>query len=83
MPRYDARASVLLARRRTHDIYSIEDLAQLIHDLKCANPEGEVSVKLVVRRVWESSPRESRKRKRITSSCPAVTADGGGGLDGY
>ena len=30
-----------------HDIYSIEDLAQLIYDLKCANPEGEVSVKLV------------------------------------
>jgi glutamate synthase (NADPH/NADH) len=30
-----------------HDIYSIEDLAQLIHDLKNANPEGEVSVKLV------------------------------------
>jgi glutamate synthase (NADPH/NADH) large chain len=30
-----------------HDIYSIEDLAQLIHDLKNANPEGSVSVKLV------------------------------------
>jgi glutamate synthase domain-containing protein 2/glutamate synthase domain-containing protein 1/glutamate synthase domain-containing protein 3 len=30
-----------------HDIYSIEDLAQLIHDLKCANPEAEVHVKLV------------------------------------
>lgn len=30
-----------------HDIYSIEDLAQLIHDLKNANPAGEVSVKLV------------------------------------
>jgi len=30
-----------------HDIYSIEDLAQLIHDLKCANPVGNVSVKLV------------------------------------
>ncbi len=30
-----------------HDIYSIEDLAQLIHDLKNANPSGEVSVKLV------------------------------------
>jgi glutamate synthase domain-containing protein 2/glutamate synthase domain-containing protein 3 len=30
-----------------HDIYSIEDLAQLIHDLKCANPKGRVSVKLV------------------------------------
>jgi glutamate synthase (NADPH) large chain len=30
-----------------HDIYSIEDLAQLIHDLKLANPRGTVSVKLV------------------------------------
>ena len=30
-----------------HDIYSIEDLAQLIHDLKNANPQARVSVKLV------------------------------------
>jgi glutamate synthase domain-containing protein 2/glutamate synthase domain-containing protein 1/glutamate synthase domain-containing protein 3 len=30
-----------------HDIYSIEDLAQLIHDLKNANPSADVSVKLV------------------------------------
>ncbi len=30
-----------------HDIYSIEDLAQLIYDLKCSNPEAKVSVKLV------------------------------------
>ncbi|MDY5954458.1 MAG: glutamate synthase large subunit [Kiritimatiellia bacterium] len=30
-----------------HDIYSIEDLAQLIHDLKNSNPEARVSVKLV------------------------------------
>ncbi len=30
-----------------HDIYSIEDLAQLIHDLKNANPAAGVSVKLV------------------------------------
>src|ERR1700689_2920729 len=30
-----------------HDIYSIEDLAQLIFDLKNVNPEGAVSVKLV------------------------------------
>jgi glutamate synthase (NADPH/NADH) len=30
-----------------HDIYSIEDLAQLIHDCKNANPEAKVSVKLV------------------------------------
>jgi glutamate synthase (ferredoxin) len=30
-----------------HDIYSIEDLAQLIHDLKNANPQARISVKLV------------------------------------
>lgn len=30
-----------------HDIYSIEDLKQLIHDLKCANPLARVHVKLV------------------------------------
>ncbi|MGE0749988.1 MAG: glutamate synthase large subunit [Variibacter sp.] len=30
-----------------HDIYSIEDLAQLIYDLKNTNPAGQVSVKLV------------------------------------
>jgi NAD(P)H-dependent glutamate synthase small subunit len=32
-----------------HDIYSIEDLAQLIHDLKCANPAAEIHVKLVAK----------------------------------
>ncbi|KAH7580750.1 Glutamine amidotransferases class-II [Nakaseomyces glabratus] len=30
-----------------HDIYSIEDLKQLVYDLKCANPRAGVSVKLV------------------------------------
>ncbi|MBU1997011.1 MAG: glutamate synthase large subunit, partial [Candidatus Omnitrophica bacterium] len=30
-----------------HDIYSIEDLSQLIHDLKNANPKADISVKLV------------------------------------
>jgi glutamate synthase (ferredoxin) len=30
-----------------HDIYSIEDLAELIHDLKNANPDARISVKLV------------------------------------
>ncbi|WP_079434406.1 glutamate synthase-related protein [Zoogloea sp. LCSB751] len=30
-----------------HDIYSIEDLAQLIHDLKNTNPKADISVKLV------------------------------------
>ncbi|WP_338753647.1 glutamate synthase large subunit [Bacillus sp. FJAT-52991] len=32
-----------------HDIYSIEDLAQLIHDLKNANPAARISVKLVAK----------------------------------
>ncbi len=30
-----------------HDIYSIEDLAQLIYDLKCSNPRARIHVKLV------------------------------------
>lgn len=30
-----------------HDIYSIEDLKQLIYDLKCSNPRSRISVKLV------------------------------------
>src|SRR5205814_992042 len=30
-----------------HDIYSIEDLKQLIYDLKCANPRARIGVKLV------------------------------------
>jgi glutamate synthase (NADPH/NADH) large chain/glutamate synthase (ferredoxin) len=30
-----------------HDIYSIEDLKQLIYDLRCSNPEARISVKLV------------------------------------
>ncbi len=30
-----------------HDIYSIEDLKQLIYDLRCANPQARISVKLV------------------------------------
>ena len=35
-----------------HDIYSIEDLAQLIHDLKNANPKASISVKLVQKPAW-------------------------------
>lgn len=30
-----------------HDIYSIEDIAELMYDLKCANPNARISVKLV------------------------------------
>ena len=36
-------------KRQHHDIYSIEDLAQLIFDLKNANPDARISVKLVAK----------------------------------
>ena len=41
------RASALISPPPHHDIYSIEDLAQLIYDLKNANPRARISVKLV------------------------------------
>src|SRR3954453_4674700 len=37
----------LISPPRHHDIYSIEDLKQLIYDLRCSNPRASVSVKLV------------------------------------
>ncbi len=40
-------ASTLVSPPPHHDIYSIEDLAQLIYDLKNTNPTADVSVKLV------------------------------------
>ncbi len=46
-PALDARASGLISPPPHHDIYSIEDLAQLIHDLKNANPAARIHVKLV------------------------------------
>ncbi len=45
--RYATPGVQLISPPPHHDIYSIEDLAQLIFDLKNANPEAEVSVKLV------------------------------------
>ena len=45
--RYSTPGVGLISPPPHHDIYSIEDLAQLIHDLKLANPGGTVSVKLV------------------------------------
>ncbi|HEV8094624.1 MAG TPA: glutamate synthase-related protein [Burkholderiales bacterium] len=45
--RYATPGVELISPPPHHDIYSIEDIAQLIHDLKNANPEGDVSVKLV------------------------------------
>jgi len=45
--RHSTPGAMLISPPPHHDIYSIEDLAQLIYDLKCANPEARVSVKLV------------------------------------
>ncbi len=45
--RYSTPGVGLISPPPHHDIYSIEDLAQLIFDLKNANPQSRVSVKLV------------------------------------
>jgi glutamate synthase (NADPH) large chain len=45
--RYSMPGVGLISPAPHHDIYSIEDLAQLIFDLKNVNPTGDVSVKLV------------------------------------
>jgi len=45
--RYSTPGVGLISPPPHHDIYSIEDLAQLIHDLKNTNPYARVSVKLV------------------------------------
>jgi glutamate synthase (NADPH) large chain len=60
LPGYKVDANIARVRHSTpgvglisppphHDIYSIEDLAQLIHDLKNVNPKARISVKLVSR----------------------------------
>ena len=48
-----------------HDIYSIEDLKQLIHDLKNANPAARVHVKLVA-----EVGRRHRRRRRVARPRP-------------
>ena len=45
--RYSTPGVELISPPPHHDIYSIEDLAQLIHDLKNGNPRASISVKLV------------------------------------
>ena len=57
-----------------HDIYSIEDIAQLIHDLKTANQDARIHVKLVAE-VGVSAPSPlAWPRPRRTSSSSAATA---------
>ena len=45
--RYTTQGVTLISPPPHHDIYSIEDLAQLIYDLKNVNPRARISVKLV------------------------------------
>jgi glutamate synthase (NADPH/NADH) large chain len=45
--RYSTPGVGLISPPPHHDIYSIEDIAQLIHDLKSANPRARIHVKLV------------------------------------
>ena len=45
--RYSTPGVGLISPPPHHDIYSIEDLAQLIYDLKCANSDAAINVKLV------------------------------------
>jgi glutamate synthase domain-containing protein 2 len=45
--RYSTPGVDLISPPPHHDIYSIEDLAQLIHDLKNGNDQARISVKLV------------------------------------
>jgi glutamate synthase (NADPH/NADH) large chain/glutamate synthase (ferredoxin) len=45
--RHTVPGVMLISPPPHHDIYSIEDLAQLIHDLKEVNPRAKVCVKLV------------------------------------
>jgi glutamate synthase domain-containing protein 2 len=57
-----------------HDIYSIEDLAQLIHDLKNANPSARVHVKLVSENGVARLPPGFRRPTPTWSSSPDTTA---------
>ena len=57
--RYSTPGVGLISPPPHHDIYSIEDLKQLIHDLKNSNPSARVSVKLVSR----SRRRHDRRRR--------------------
>jgi glutamate synthase (NADPH) large chain len=45
--RHSTPGVALISPPPHHDIYSIEDIKQLIYDLRCANPRARVSVKLV------------------------------------
>jgi glutamate synthase (NADPH/NADH) large chain/glutamate synthase (ferredoxin) len=75
--RHTVPGVMLISPPPHHDIYSIEDLAQLIHDLKEVNPRAKVCVKLVAEAGVGTIAPVSSRRTRISSSSPGH--DGGTG----
>ena len=73
--RHSTPGVALISPPPHHDIYSIEDLAQLIYDLKCANRRRARSPSSSSpRRASAPSPRALPRRARRRSSSPATTA---------
>ncbi len=71
--RYSTPGVGLISPPPHHDIYSIEDLAQLIHDLKNSNNRARISVKLVATTAVPAprrSPRSSTPACRGSSAWP-------------
>ena len=73
--RYSTPGVELISPPPHHDIYSIEDLAQLIHDLKNANSARvDLGEARLGSRASARSPRASRRPRPTTSRSPATTA---------
>ena len=72
--RYATPGVELISPPPHHDIYSIEDLKQLIYDLRTANPEASVSVKLAAESGVGTIAAGVAKAAPTTSSSPATTA---------
>jgi len=66
--RHSQPGTDLISPSNNHDIYSIEDLAQFIEELKTANPKARVAVKVPVVRGLASSPWALPKRARTLST---------------
>jgi hypothetical protein len=76
--RYSTPFVGLISPPPHHDIYSIEDLAQLIHDLKNANREARISVKLVAEigvARWRGRSPTSCSSADMTGTAPAPNFD--------
>ncbi len=71
--RYSVPGVTLISPPPHHDIYSIEDLAQLIFDLKQVNPKAMISVKLVSEPGVGTIATGVAKAMRILSPSPVMT----------